>query len=191
LDKASYQDDFIAGGRPSDVWGGGACGDESTGQQPGGGNPGGVATPGQGWPSVNVPAELRSLLIPSATDWQGVEASLAGLANYEPIGTLRDLGGFILASKGVVAGVDTSAGFASTDVSGVLGASIYAPVIAPFTNVVGLQAQLISFIGWVADRLDSVPFVGGTLLGFMRTVLTLGLWVGFFSYVRSRFILTS
>jgi cell wall-associated NlpC family hydrolase len=64
LDKASYQEDFVAGGRPSEVWGGGACGDEQTGQQPGGGRPGGVATPGMGWPQVNVPAQLKALFVP-------------------------------------------------------------------------------------------------------------------------------
>jgi hypothetical protein len=126
------------------------------------------------------------LFVPDPQQVGEIEVSLEGLANYEPIGTMRDLGGFLLSLKLDLSHVDTNAGFTCTDISGVLAGSMYQPIIAPWTNVCQLDAQVMAFSNWSADRLDSVPFAGETLLGYLRTVLSFGLWIGFFAYIRSR-----
>jgi hypothetical protein len=124
--KADYRVNFAGSARPSLAWGGGECGDGGS-VVGGGSGPGGV---GGVAPGV-------------------VASRLQPLYQKEPIGTLMDVGNFVVGIKDVVQAGDVSA----VPVENATGTGLFSA-----WSVAGSLDAMAGFLDWIADLLEGIGY---------------------------------
>ncbi len=127
--------------------------------------------------------KLRGVLIPDENDWEEIAAALGPVLDKEPIGTMRDVSGFL---KGFRTALTPPAGASAPVVTG--GGSVpdgIGRALDPFT-VSAVFGQFVSVNNMAADAVDSFQVGGVKGTTFLMVVADLVAGFELVAYLRSR-----
>ncbi len=159
----------VTGGGASDVSGDGPAGSSGS-NGPSGWNP-------IGW----LWDKIRGLLIPSDSDWAEITAALEPLLNKEPIGTIRDVAGFMGDLKASVSGFGERANAITPDRT--LDGDVW-HMVSPGVILVYATDTMDD----VTSTVQGVDFGGMSVLTLIQKANDFVVFIGVVNYLRARVV---
>ncbi len=127
--------------------------------------------------------KLRGVLVPSPGDWVEINAALQPLLDKEPIGTMRDVAGFLGGVKGQLTATPAG-GAPNVTVPSVAGGGLS---LGPFT-VASIFAGMVGFNASVTAALDQVTAGGLSGMQVFRAMADVFVAYSVFAYLRGRVV---
>ncbi len=129
---------------------------------------------------------VRGLLIPSDTDWQEIAAEFDKLTDKEPIGTIKDIAGFMGGLKFAMTTAATDLPICDSMAADQVRGTAYEGVFDGISAgcIIGKASETL---GPIADGMSRMQFGVISALGMVKGTMSFGFFLGFVAYVRSRF----
>jgi hypothetical protein len=130
--------------------------------------------------------KVKGLLIPGEEDWVAISAQWDLLTDYEPIGTLKDLAGFMAGVKTQLTAPDTSAAAFVIPGGSVGGVRGLFDDLGPDDLILGAA----DMADMAADGMDGFTMGGLSGLTFVKSISDVMVGLALYRYVRGRLTVT-